>query len=133
MHETLAYLPGKPAGTLITATAGETVVTVSAELDLRSTTRLRDALSDETALRPRALIVDVTSVTFCSVSGLEVLMRAARAAGAAGVPFVLVASQRAVLRPLRVLGLDKELRVVERLADAVGAGAAARDLAAEVG
>lgn len=133
MHETLAYLPGKPAGALITATADETVVTVSAELDLRSTTRLRDALSDETALRPRALIVDVTSVTFCSVSGLEVLMRAARAAETAGVPFVLVAGQRAVLRPLRVLGLDKELRVVERLADAVGAGAAARDLAAEVG
>lgn len=117
MHD---YLPGTPARTLITATAAETVVTVSADLDLRSTARLREALADETALRPRRLILDVSGLTFCSVSGLEVLTSAARAAEAAGVPFVLVAGQHAVLRPLRVLGFDRELRVVGRLADAVG-------------
>ncbi|MFE3173953.1 STAS domain-containing protein [Amycolatopsis sp. NPDC059090] len=133
VHETLSCLPGTPARTLITTTAGETVVAVSAELDLRSTDRLREVLADETALRPLALIVDATEVTFCSVSGLEVLTGAARAADAAGVAFAVVAAGRAVLRPLRVLGLDREMRVVERLADAVEAGSAARNLAAEVG
>ncbi|GAA1024737.1 MULTISPECIES: STAS domain-containing protein [Amycolatopsis] len=133
VHETLSCLPGTPARTLITTTAGETVVAVSAELDLRSTDRLREVLADETALRPLVLIVDATEVTFCSVSGLEVLTGAARAADAAGVAFAVVAAGRAVLRPLRVLGLDREMRVVERLADAVEAGSAARNLAAEVG
>ncbi|MGV9293532.1 STAS domain-containing protein [Amycolatopsis sp. NPDC003676] len=133
VHETLSYLPGTPARTLITATAGETVVAVSGELDLRSTARLRAMLAEELALRPPALIADVSALTFCSVSGLEVLTDTARAADAAGVAFAVVAGQRAVLRPLRILGLDREFRVVERLADAVDAGAAARSVAAEVG
>ncbi|MFD2467481.1 STAS domain-containing protein [Amycolatopsis silviterrae] len=117
VHETLAYLPGTSARTLITATADETVVTVSADLDVRSTARVREVLVDEISLRPHRLIVDVSGLTFCSVSGLEVLTGAARAADAAGVPFVLVAGQRAVLRPLRVLGLDRELRVVGCVAE----------------
>lgn len=133
MHETLAYLPGAPARTLITATADETVVAVSAELDRRSTSRLRDVLAEETALAPPVLIVDLSELTFCSVSGLEVLLEAARAADRAGVAFAVVAAHRAVLRPLRVLGLDRELRVAGRLADAVESSAAARTLAAEVG
>ncbi|MBB1158265.1 STAS domain-containing protein [Amycolatopsis dendrobii] len=133
MHETLAYLPGAPARTMVTATAGETVVAVFAELDQRSTDRLRDVLSEEIALGPPALVVDVSGLTFCSVSGLEVLIEAARGAELAGIAFVVVAAQRAVLRPLRLLGLDRALRVVERLADAVEAGAAPRTLSAEVG
>ncbi|WP_116203653.1 STAS domain-containing protein [Amycolatopsis circi] len=133
MHETLAYLPGTPARTLITTTADETVVAVSADLDLRSTARLREVLAEEMSLHPLALIVDVSGLAFCSVSGLEVLTDTARAADAAGIAFVVVAGQRAVLRPLRVLGLDREFRVVERLADAVGGSAAARNLTAEVG
>ncbi|MYW89394.1 STAS domain-containing protein [Amycolatopsis rubida] len=133
MHEKFACLPGAPARTLITATAGETVVAVSAELDRRSTDRLREVLAEETALGPPALIVDASGLTFCSVSGLEVLIDAARAAALAGVAFFVVAAQRAVLRPLRVLELDRELRVVERLADALEASAAAPTLAAEVG
>lgn len=133
MHETFAYLPGASARTVITATADETVVAVSDELDRRCTDRLRDVLAEETGLAPRVLVVDVSGLTFCSVSGLEVLVEAAREASLAGVAFVVVAAQRAVLRPLRVLGLDRELRVVARLADAVESTAASRTLAAEVG
>ncbi|PKV96910.1 anti-anti-sigma factor [Amycolatopsis echigonensis] len=133
MHETLAYLPGAPARILITATADETVVALSAELDRRSTARLGDVLAEETALGPPVLIVDLSGLTFCSVSGLEVLTDAARAAAAAGVEFVVVAAQRAVLRPLRVLRLDRELRVAGCLAEAVEGSAAARTLATEVG
>ncbi|WP_409180948.1 STAS domain-containing protein [Amycolatopsis sp. VS8301801F10] len=133
MHEKLACLPGSPARILITATADETVVAVSAELDQRSTSRLREALADETSLGPPVLVADLSGLTFCSVSGLEVLTEAARAAAAAGVEFVVVAAQRAVVRPLRVLGLDRELRVVGCLAEAVARNAAARTLAAEVG
>ncbi|MGW4398839.1 STAS domain-containing protein [Amycolatopsis nivea] len=133
MHETLAYLPGTPARTVITTTAAETVVAVSDELDRRSTDRLRDVLAEETALGPPRLVVDVSGLTFCSVSGLKVLVDAAREASLAGVAFVVVAAQRAVLRPLRVLGLDRELRVVECLADALAPSAAPSTLAAEVG
>ncbi|MCG3755017.1 MULTISPECIES: STAS domain-containing protein [unclassified Amycolatopsis] len=132
MHETFACLPGAPARIAITATAGETVVAVSDELDRRSTDRLRDVLAEETALGPPKVVVDVSGLTFCSVSGLEVLVEAAREASLAGVAFVVVAAQHAVLRPLRVLGLDRELRVVERLSDALAPSAAPSTLAADV-
>ncbi|ATY11892.1 anti-sigma factor antagonist [Amycolatopsis sp. AA4] len=133
MHETFAYLPGAPARTVVTATADETVVSVSGELDRRSTDRLRDVLAGETALGPPRLVADVSGLTFCSVGGLEVLTDAAREAGQAGVAFVVVAAGRAVLRPLRVLGLDRELRVVGCLADAAEGRTAARPLAADIG
>ncbi|WP_167754197.1 STAS domain-containing protein [Amycolatopsis nivea] len=132
MHETFAYLPGAPARIAVTATADETVVAVSDELDRRSTERLRDVLAEETGLGPPKVVLDVSGLTFCSVSGLEVLVEAAREASLAGVAFVVVAAQHAVLRPLRVLGLDRELRVVEHLSDALAPSAAPGTLAADV-
>jgi len=104
---------------LVTATADETVVTVEADLDLRCTAQVRERLAEELSLRPHALIADFTRVTFCSAAGLSVLIETAAAAEAAGIPFVLAASQRAVLRPIRALGLAGVLPVARSAEEAV--------------
>lgn len=126
-------LPGTPARILVTATATETVVAVAAELDLRSTGRLQERITGELALRPRGLIVDLTRVTFCSARGVGVLTDAARIAAAANIAFLVVACHRAVLRPLRVLGLESELAMADSLAEALERVTAAHQLALEVG
>ena len=60
---------------------------------------------------PGGVIADLGAVTFCSCRGLSVLMAADRTAHLAEVPFTVLAHRRAVLRPLRLLGLDRTLDV----------------------
>ncbi|MEV4149301.1 STAS domain-containing protein [Amycolatopsis sp. NPDC049691] len=123
MHDTItrpgvALLAGIPARTAITTTAERTVVAVSGELDLARTDRLASLLGEELDLAPRALVVDLTGLTFCSARGLGVVLDAVSAARAAGVPVAVVAEGRAVLRPVRALGLEDELPLHRTLAEA---------------
>ncbi|WP_326834848.1 STAS domain-containing protein [Amycolatopsis rhabdoformis] len=100
-----------PATIRVHAIAEATTVTVLGELDLAITDRLAEQLTAEIELRPRALVLDLTAVTFCSSQGLGVLLSAHESAGAAGVPFAVVTEQRALLRPLQLLGLDRVLLI----------------------
>ncbi|WP_116201251.1 STAS domain-containing protein [Amycolatopsis circi] len=108
---------GRPARTL-TRTARSTVVTLEGELEVADVPRLRRIMSGELGLRPVTLLVDLTEVPFCSARVLEFLAEQAKAARDAGVRFAAVAHQRAVLRPLALLGLDRTLPVVRSLDDA---------------
>ncbi|SEF37436.1 anti-anti-sigma factor [Amycolatopsis pretoriensis] len=116
----IALLANAPAGTAITTTAERTVVTVTGELDLARTGHLASLLGEELELAPRALVIDLTGLTFCSARGLGVVLDAVSAARAAGVPVAVVAESRAVLRPVRVLGLEAELPLHRTLAEATG-------------
>jgi anti-sigma B factor antagonist len=57
----------------------------------------------------RALIVDLLGIEFFASAGLNTLVTMHKQATANDVPFVVVAAQRAVLRPITVLGLDLTL------------------------
>jgi anti-anti-sigma factor len=57
------------------------------------------------------LVIDLTHLRFIDVSGINVLMRAARVARAGGGTLVLRSPSRSVRRLLDVLGLDAELAV----------------------
>ncbi|MBB1156157.1 STAS domain-containing protein [Amycolatopsis dendrobii] len=107
---------GRPATTL-TRTAKSTVVTLAGDLDAADVPRLRRLVSGELGLRPPALLVDLTAVPFCSARFLKFLAEQASEARGSGVRFAVVAQQRAVLRPLALLGLD--LPVVGCLEEAV--------------
>ncbi|WP_051791490.1 STAS domain-containing protein [Amycolatopsis jejuensis] len=119
-------LPGTPLRRTITTTGDETVVGVSPEIDVTNANYLRATLRDELALHPRALIVDLTTVTFCSARGLGVLAETARTAEETGVVCFFATQQRALLRPLHLLGLDRVLRVVKTVPDALNLIAAAQ-------
>ncbi|MFI7115972.1 STAS domain-containing protein [Amycolatopsis sp. NPDC049868] len=100
-----------PLDISITASATDTVVTVSGEIDLSVSDDLRKALDEELRFKPAALIADLSAVTFCDSSGFTAFVRIRANAEEAGVPFVLVTQERALLRPMSLLGLDAVLTV----------------------
>lgn len=103
----------------VTATATVTIVTVGGDIDLAVLDRLRSRLGEEIDLAPRALVLDLTGVGFCGAGGLTELLVAASEAHVSGVPFAIAADQRAVLRPVTVLGLERTLPIHRSVADAL--------------
>ncbi|OAP20893.1 hypothetical protein A4R44_08338 [Amycolatopsis sp. M39] len=68
-------------------------------------------LLTEIGLRPQAVIADLSRVDFCSAQSLRVLLEASAEAHAAGVPCAVVSDQRALQRPVTVLGVDHVLQL----------------------
>jgi anti-sigma B factor antagonist len=99
------------------------IVHVTGELDLASVPVLDELLSETEALNepPAPLVLDLTGVTFMGSCGLELLMRhEARCRVAGRTLRVVVANNRAVLRPLSLTGLTTAVTLVDTLADALG-------------
>jgi anti-anti-sigma factor len=95
----------------VTATAEATVVTVRGDVDLAVLGRLRRRLGEELDLGPRALVLDLADVGFCGAGGLTELLVAASEAHVSGVAFAIATERRAVLRPVRLLGLEHVLPI----------------------
>jgi anti-anti-sigma factor len=90
------------------------IVLVKGEVDVATSAHLAAAITRavETQARGKAdLVIDLTHLRFIDVSGINVLMRAARQARACGGTLVLRSPNRAVRRLLDVLRLDAELAV----------------------
>ncbi|WP_410675441.1 STAS domain-containing protein [Amycolatopsis sp. cmx-4-68] len=102
----------------VTTTADAATVAVAGDLDLSSTARLQERLGEELRLRPTALIIDLNGVGFCSSGGLSVLVDAVTNAHARGIACAVLASQRAVVRPIKLLLLDRILPIHADRADA---------------
>jgi anti-anti-sigma factor len=94
-------------------------VTARGEIDLAVVDRLRSRLAEETELAPRALVLDLSGVTFCSARGITELLVAASEAHVSGVPFAIVAAQRAVLRPVKVLDVERILPIHRSVEEAL--------------
>ncbi|MEV8607016.1 STAS domain-containing protein [Amycolatopsis sp. NPDC051373] len=103
---------------LVVTTAEASMVIVRGDVDLTITGPLSKRLTEELELRPAALIIDLREATFCSSCGLSALARACEAARRAEVPFAIVTTQHAVLRPARLLGLDRTLPIHRTLPEA---------------
>ncbi|MET9000239.1 STAS domain-containing protein [Amycolatopsis sp. NPDC004169] len=95
----------------VTATAEATTVAIRGEIDLPVLHRLRTRLGEELDLAPRALVLNLSQVSFCGAGAITELLVAASEAHVSGVPFAIAARQRAVLRPIRVLELDRVLPI----------------------
>ncbi|MFB9690527.1 STAS domain-containing protein [Amycolatopsis plumensis] len=93
----------------MTTTTDASIVTVEGELDLATTPRLRNQLDAALKSRPTALIIDLDAVGFCSSGALSALLEAVTNAHARGIPCAIVATQRAVIRPVKLLRLDRIL------------------------
>ncbi|WP_410636394.1 STAS domain-containing protein [Amycolatopsis sp. cmx-4-83] len=102
----------------VTTTADAATVAVIGDLDLSNTAQLRERLDDELTLRPAALIIDLAAVGFCSAGALSVLVDTVTSADARGLACAVIAHQRAVVRPIRLLRLDRILPVHADRADA---------------
>jgi anti-sigma B factor antagonist len=94
------------------------VVTAAGEVDSTSAPVLRDRLESLLDDQVADVTVDLTGVTFLDSAGLCVLAAVHRRAAGQGIGFRVLASSRAVIRPLQITGLWNLLK-----AEQVDAGA----------
>jgi len=80
-------------------------VTAVGEVDSSSAPLLRAELESALDGGPRELVVDLDGVTFLDSAGLSVLAAAHRTASSRAVRLRVLASGRAVIRPLQITGL----------------------------
>ncbi|MFJ7218897.1 STAS domain-containing protein [Amycolatopsis sp. NPDC098790] len=110
-HDDLDTGHGALARITVTTTSEYATVAVTGELDLSVTTQLHERVTTELRLSPAALILDLTDVTFCSSSALAVLLDAVTTAHARGIPSAIIATHRAILRPVELLQLGRILPI----------------------
>nr|WP_157608769.1 anti-sigma factor antagonist [Saccharomonospora glauca] len=87
------------------------VVTVSGEIDLSTRGELAEHLAGalDAVSPPQSLVVDLGEVSFLGSAGLALLLDTQDAAVRKGVPLRVVATQRAVRRPIEAVGLAEAL------------------------
>lgn len=93
------------------------LVTVTGEVDMVTTPRLRSYLRQQLDRASSMLVVDLRGVEFLGSSGLAVLVETLDGARARGVTLRLVCDSREVVRPLEATGLT-ELFEIHRDPDA---------------
>jgi anti-sigma B factor antagonist len=115
----------RPANDLLTVELSEPApsarVTVSGEIDSSSAPLLRERLDTLFEGTLSDLIIDLSAVTFLDSAGLCVLAAAHRRAGS-DVHLRVLASSRAVIRPLQITGLWQLLHA-EQVGENAGSAA----------
>lgn len=105
----------RPAGQSAGA-ENATILTVSGDLDLTTVGAFTADVAAVLHLCPTALVVlDLSRVRFLAAAGLSALMAARDKARSHGIAVRLVATQRAVLRPLEITALNIELPIFDSL------------------
>jgi anti-sigma B factor antagonist len=97
------------------------VVTVGGDIDLGTAPALRAELSEAlaAATAPAPVVLDLTAVEFLGSAGLAAIAGAHQQAEAAGTPLRLVATQRAVLRPIELTGFGSMLALYPTVPEAL--------------
>ena len=89
----------------VTGDAGTARLTASGEVDSSSAPTLRARLDDVLDKGVSELTIDLTGVTFLDSAGLCVLAATHRRAARSDVRLRVLASSRAVVRPMQITGL----------------------------
>ena len=88
-----------------TSEEGRVTETVVGEVDTFTAPVLRSSLDTQLEQSPRELVIDLSGVQFLGSAGLAVLVETQKAARSREVDLRLIATTRAVTRPLEVTGL----------------------------
>lgn len=99
---------------------GVTVLLVDGVVDLATSPPLEELLVELIAEHPRALIMDLTAVSFLASVGLRILAETHERVGGAG-KFAVVASGPVTARPIQLTKLDEFLALYPTVDDAVAA------------
>ncbi|MFI0446292.1 STAS domain-containing protein [Actinomadura sp. 6N118] len=118
------------AGMTLERSTGHLLITLRGELDIASIPELRGPLY--VALRdPGPLVViDLSGVTFCDVSGLALLVGARRRTAARDISIVLAGPRPHMERLLSLTGLKRAFTIRRSVRDALQPGPGARSTAA---
>jgi anti-sigma B factor antagonist len=103
------------------ASGGESyvVVTLTGEVDATTAGQLRDVLEARAPSGTRRLIVDLSGLEFMDSMGMHVLMRVHRTLEERGGWLSLVAPQHAVMRLLRLSGVEQAIPIYDSISEAV--------------
>jgi anti-sigma B factor antagonist len=117
-------LPGSESTPLLrteTVTVdGVVVVSLIGELDMATASAAAATLREATRAA-KAVVVDMTGLRFFASAGLNVLLELRNTLREGAVDVQVAADQRAVLRPLELMGVVDELPMHATLADALAA------------
>ena len=105
---------------------GYVVVTVAGEVDIATVAELRKRLA-AMAASGVPLVADLDQVSFIDATGLGALAGAAREATEHGTSLYVVCARPQTRRLFRVTGLDRQIPLVQDLAEALHALGAGRD------
>ena len=88
-----------------TAEDGKVIVAAVGEVDAFTAASLRSMLDAQLEREPPELVLDLSGIRFLGSAGLAVLVETQKAARVRDVALRLLATNRAVTRPLEVTGL----------------------------
>jgi len=115
-----AQVPAE-AGLSVLSRPGLTIARLEGELDIATTPALRERLLSVLSPGVRLLVIDLSGVSFCDVSGLAVLIGTQRRARARGIIVRLAAPRPQMAKLLRITGLDRSFTICATLAGALPA------------
>jgi anti-anti-sigma factor len=98
---------------------GQTVVTVTGDVDMHSQSGLRDALIEAGAVPGTRVVLDLSGVEFMASAGVQVLLDGASQFETAGGALVLVGPQPMVARVLSLTQADQLIPVAATVAEAL--------------
>jgi anti-anti-sigma factor len=104
----------------VSVTGPRAVVTAMGEIDSTSAPVLRERLETLLEEEVTEFTVDLTAVTFLDSAGLCVLAAAHRSASGRDITMRVLASSRAVIRPLQITGLWNLLKAEQPEAGDIG-------------
>jgi anti-sigma B factor antagonist len=96
------------------------VLVVSGVVDLATAPALEEVTDQLVAQQPRALVVDITEVTFLASVGLKILASTHRDVTRTGC-FAVIADGPATSRPIKLTHLDEIFRLYPTLDDGLAA------------
>jgi anti-anti-sigma factor len=99
-----------------------TIARPEGDLDIATVPALRERLLGVLGPGVRLLIIDLSEVSFCDVSGLAVLIGTQRRARARGITIRLAAPRPQMAKLLRITGLDRSFTICATLDDARAPG-----------
>ncbi len=100
---------------------GVAVVSLSGDVDLESSPKVRSALLDCVAMKP-GVLVDMSAVSYIDSSGVASLVEAFQTARKSDTRFALVEVSEAAMRVLELARLDQVFLIHKTLAEALGNG-----------
>jgi anti-sigma B factor antagonist len=89
------------------------VVAVRGEIDLSCVDKIQKATDAALSQGPETMVLDLSAVTFCDSSGIELVVRCHRRAEAQGVRLVVVRPTGPAWRPFEICNIDRQVQFVE--------------------
>jgi anti-sigma B factor antagonist len=100
---------------------GVRIVAIEGDLDIATSPRVRELLSDAAADVERPLVVDLSNCTFIDSTGLATLLHGAKPAQNGEAHVALVSPGGEVRKLLELTAIDRTIPVFDALDDAIAA------------